>query len=97
MRSLKDKNNNGCIFLWMAVSLAMSGCSLSAQSPDFLVLHSYFPSWLVGALFALIATVALRYVLVKTGVDDHLPLRFFVYVGIWLIGTMAMAYLYSPR
>ena len=75
----------------------MAGCASGAQSPDFLFLNSYFPSWLVGSMAALVITVVLRVVLIRSGVDDFLPFRFFVYVGIWLILTMLFAYFYSPR
>lgn len=91
------KNKYVRLFFLLQAGLGLSGCTLAAQSPDFLVLNSYFPSWLVGALIALVLTVVIRYGFIKAGFDDYLPFRFFVYVGIWLIFSMAFSYLYSPR
>lgn len=93
-------NNNKkyiVFYLLLAFSGILSGCAIGAQSPDFLLLNSYFPSWLVGALVAVVLTVLIRYGFIKIGIDDYLPFRFFVYVGIWLIFSMAFSYFYSPR
>ena len=90
----------GRTLCWLAIIACcglLSGCSLGAQAPDFLILNSYFPSWLIGAIAATPVAVAVRYGLIRLGVDDYLPLRFFVYLGLWLILALAFAYLYSPR
>lgn len=73
------------------------GCASGGQAPDFLLLGSFFPSWLIGALIAVPVTVLIRSWLIKSGVDDYLPLRFFVYVGFWLVIAMLFTYFYSPR
>lgn len=83
-----------CLFILLG---GLTGCVSGAQSPDFLFLNSYFPSWLIGSLVALVLTIFVRFVLIKFAVDDFLPFRFFVYVGIWLTIAMAFAYIYSPR
>lgn len=76
---------------------ALAGCTSSPQAPAFLVLDSYFPSWLVGALAAFVVTVIFRALLIKTGVDDWIPARFWVYIAFWLSVSIAISYLYSPR
>lgn len=76
---------------------SLAGCTSGAQSPDFLLLNSYFPSWLIGSLVALVLTVFIRFLLIKASIDDYLPWRFFVYVAIWLVFSMAFSYFYSPR
>lgn len=81
----------------MVCCLLLTGCAVSAQSPDFLLLNSYFPSWLIGVFIAIPLTVLIRFGLIKAGIDDFLPFRFFVYVCIWLIIAMIFSYIYSPR
>lgn len=76
---------------------ALTGCSIEKKSPDFLLFNSYFPSWLVGALVAIPITMFARYLLIKSGIDDFLPWRFFVYIGFWAIVTAGFFYLNSPR
>lgn len=94
---MNNKNKYVLYFLGWMVGSGLAGCASGVQSPDFLFLNSYFPSWLVGAIAALLLTVVVRVVLIRCGVDDFLPFRFFVYVAIWLILTMAFSYFYSPR
>lgn len=83
--------------LLLFASLLLSGCSFGAQAPDFLLLNSYFPSWLIGAIAATPITVVVRYGLMRVGIDDFLPLRFWVYISFWLILALAFAYFFSPR
>ncbi|KUF41232.1 hypothetical protein AS359_10685 [Comamonas kerstersii] len=74
-----------------------SGCTGTGQAPDFLILNSYFPSWLVGALVAMVITVCIRVLLIKLDLDDYLPFRFFVYTALWLSISIVFTYIYSPR
>jgi hypothetical protein len=60
-----------------AVTL-LSGCS-SAPSKN--ILGSYFPSWMICALIGMGATVALRIVLAKAGIDEELPMPIAVYLA----------------
>lgn len=83
--------------LFLLSSLLLSGCTLGPQAPDFLLLNSYFPSWLIGAIAATPVTVMVRYGLIRIGIDDFLPLRFWVYISFWLILALAFAYFFSPR
>lgn len=74
----------------------VSGCG-PARAPSFLLLGSYFPSWLIGAGLSIPVTLLIRWGLVRAGVDDVLPARLFVYVCVAVIFTMAFAYYFSPR
>ena len=68
----------------------LSGCR---SAPSRNILGSYFPSWMICALIGLAATVALRAVLVKAGIDEDLPMPIVVYLAfatafslaIWLV------------
>jgi hypothetical protein len=74
-----------------AAGLALlSGCS---SAPSRNILGSYFPSWMICALIGMAATVVLRAVLAKTGIDEELPMPIVVYLAfatafslaIWLL------------
>ena len=68
----------------------LSGCS---SAPSRNILGSYFPSWMICALIGMGATVALRAVLAKAGIDEALPMPIVVYLAfatafslaIWLL------------
>ncbi len=68
----------------------LSGCS---SAPSRNILGSYFPSWMICALIGMGATVALRTVLAKAGIDAALPMPIVVYLAfatafslaIWLL------------
>jgi hypothetical protein len=70
--------------------LFLTGCS---SAPSRNILGSYFPSWMICALIGMVATVALRALLAKTGVDAALPMPIVVYLAfatafslaIWLL------------
>jgi hypothetical protein len=61
---------------WFAMFL--SGCS---SAPSRNILGSYFPSWMICALIGLAATVAVRALLVKAGIDGELPMPIVVYLA----------------
>lgn len=68
----------------------LTGCS---SAPSRNILGSYFPSWMICALIGLCATVAVRGLLVKVGIDKELPAPVVVYLalavafslGLWLL------------
>ena len=72
------------------VVLVLTGCS---SSPSRNILGSYFPSWMICALVGLAATVVLRVVLAKLGIDAELPIPIVTYLafatavslGMWLL------------
>ena len=66
---------------------ALAACS---ASPSRNILGSYFPTWMICALFGLLGVVALRAVLGKTGIDAALPVPMVVYLCTWLSVTLAI-------
>ena len=56
----------------------LSGCS---SAPSRNILGSYFPSWMICALIGMGATVAVRTLLAKTGIDAVLPMPIVVYLA----------------
>lgn len=83
------------ISLTVALSLLCSACG--TRAPSFLLLGSYFPSWLIGLIISIPLTVLIRLGLIKAGIDDVLPLRLFIYTCVALIFTMIFAFIFSPR
>lgn len=80
----------------LLLPLLVAGCG-SPQAPSFLIFDSYFPAWLVGVAVSIPLTLACRYVLIRLGIDDNLPLRLLVYVCLAICFTLAFAYFFSPR
>lgn len=80
----------------LLLPLLVAGCG-APRAPSFLILDSYFPTWLVGVAVAIPLTLACRYVLIRLGIDDELPLRLLVYVCLAICFTLAFAYFFSPR
>jgi hypothetical protein len=72
------------------VVLVLAGCS---SAPSRNILGSYFPSWMICALVGMGATVVLRLVLTKLGIDAELPIPIVTYLafatavslGMWLL------------
>ena len=80
----------------MLVLVLLSGCS-EGRAPSFLGLGSYFPAWLVGVAISIPLTIAIRSALIRTGIDDALPLRLLVYSCLCVLLTLAFTYAFSPR
>jgi hypothetical protein len=66
---------------------ALTACS---ASPSRNILGSYFPSWMICALFGLVGVVILRVVLGKAGVNATLPMPVVVYLCTWMAVTLAI-------
>ncbi len=70
--------------------LILSGCS---SAPSRNILGSYFPSWMICALVGMGATIALKVVLAKLGIDAEVPAPVVTYLafatavslGMWLL------------
>ncbi|HBQ91114.1 MAG TPA: hypothetical protein DD803_16885 [Alcaligenes faecalis] len=69
----------------------LGGCSLA---PSVSLAGSYFPAWLVCVLGALLLTLLIRWVLIRAGVDDALPMRLPVYACLTLALTFAALLLF---
>ena len=81
-----------CAFFFTRAVIAafaafLSGCS---SSPSRNILGSYFPSWMICALIGMGATVALRAVLAKAGIDDELPMPIVVYLALATAFSLAI-------
>jgi YtcA family len=74
----------------VAAPLFLTGCS---SAPSRSILGSYFPSWMICVLLALLATILVHGLLVKVGIDKELPIPIVVYLAfaiafsfsIWLL------------
>lgn len=80
----------------VAGCLLLSGCT-SPQAPAFYLAGSYFPSWLVGTAVGIVLMVPIRWLLIRMGIDDALPLRLLFYTCVVLIIAMAFSYAFSPQ
>jgi YtcA-like protein len=67
--------------------LCLAGCS---SAPSRNILGSYFPSWMICALIGLAATVAVRAVLAKAGIDGELPMPIVVYLALATAFSLAV-------
>lgn len=67
--------------------LCLTGCS---SAPSRNILGSYFPSWMICALIGLAATVAVRAVLAKAGIDGELPMPIVVYLALATAFSLAV-------
>ena len=56
--------------------LLLSGCR---GAPSFALAGSYFPAWLVFIFIAILATLLIRVVFIRLGIDDVLHFRLFIY------------------
>lgn len=96
MSEPRKSSDFGCLITGMLVLVLLSGCS-EGRAPSFLVLGSYFPAWLVGVAISIPLTIAIRSALIRTGIDDALPLRLLVYSCLCVLLTLAFTYAFSPR
>ncbi len=68
-------------------AMFLTGCS---SAPSRNILGSYFPSWMICALIGLAATVAVRALLVKAGIDGELPMPVVVYLALATAFSLAV-------
>jgi hypothetical protein len=62
-------------------TLTLAGCTRQS-SPNYPLFGAYFPAWLISAVFGILASLALRAIFVRVGLDDALPWRLPVYTGL---------------
>jgi hypothetical protein len=72
------------------LAAAVSGCARTPAAPTFTVFGSYFPAWIVCALAGLVLTLVSRIVFVRTGLDEHLPVRLLVYAALTVTWAVAI-------
>ena len=83
MRNTKVLN---CFAVSIATAL-LSGCN---AAPSRSILGSYFPSWMICVLAALVLTVVVRVALARTGIDEELPVPVLVYLAFLLAFSFAL-------
>jgi hypothetical protein len=74
----------------IALAAIPAGCGRGPIAPSFSVFGSYFPAWIVCTLAGLVVTLVVRAIFVKTGLDEHLPVRMLVYVALTLLTAIAL-------
>lgn len=74
-------------------ALALTGC-VQVGAPAFTLLGSFIPYWMVCAAIGLVVAIIVRVILIKTGIDDVLPLRLFVYLCLMLTVSFISALLF---
>jgi hypothetical protein len=78
-------------FARAALITGMSGLLQACSgAPSRNILGSYFPSWMVCALVALVLTIIVRGVFVRTGIDAVLPAPLVAYLGLFAAFTFAV-------
>ena len=65
-------------------SVALHGCS---NAPSRNILGSYFPTWMVCALIALVVTLVVRGLFVRAGIDAVLPVPLIAYLALFAAFT----------
>ena len=66
--------------------LFLAGCG---SAPSRNILGSYFPSWMICGLIGAGATIVIRGILVKLGVDKELPAKIVVYLALTIAFSFA--------
>ena len=64
--------------------LALACLPLGGCDPIFDVAGAYFPAWILCLVAGLLSTMAVREILLRTGIDQHLFWRPVAYVGCFL-------------
>jgi hypothetical protein len=59
-------------------------------SPAQNILGSYFPAWMLCALIGLILTVMIYVIFVKIGIDEFIPAKLMIYLGLAISLTFIM-------
>jgi YtcA family len=66
---------------------ALAGCS---SAPSRNILGSYFPSWMICALFGLGATLVVHGLLQRAGIAKEIPMPVVVYLALAVAFTLAL-------
>ncbi|MGD9888180.1 MAG: YtcA family lipoprotein [Halothiobacillaceae bacterium] len=70
--------------------LALVGCGLTS-SPMVPLYGAYFPAWLLSAALGIIASILVRMVFIRLGVDEGIPLRTLVYIALACLVAFLLA------
>jgi hypothetical protein len=72
------------------VGAALAPLSACSSAPSRNILGSYFPSWMICALLGMGATVVVRAILAKAGLDEELPVPIVVYLALATAFSLAI-------
>lgn len=67
------------------------------SGPSFSLFGAYFPSWMMCLAIAIIVTVVLRALFIRTGLDDILAFRLITYTGMVIAIACGLALLVYGR
>jgi len=62
------------------LGLPLAGCNGGA--PAIPLFGAYFPAWMLCAFGGILGAIAIRLVLIQIGIDDAIPVRLPIYLGI---------------
>ena len=65
----------------LALVLVLPGC-VSLGAPAIPPFGASFPSWLASPILGTLGAVIVRLVFIRAGIDDALPIRLPVYIGV---------------
>jgi len=74
----------------LAIAPLLAACSTMARSPSISVFGSFFPVWIICAVAAVIVTAIVRIILIRTGIDEHLPAPPLVYLCLAIGSSIAL-------
>ena len=78
------------IALLAPVVLGAPGCGLMT-SPSLPFYGAYFPSWLLCAVLGILASVLVRFLLIRLGIDEGIPFRTLVYIALACLVAFILA------
>lgn len=100
MAAMHGLNAQRCrLALTILLLPCLAGCNAVARSPSISVFGSFFPVWILCAVAGVILTAIARVLLIRTGIDDYLPVPALVYlclaigsaIGFWLLWSGGFA------
>lgn len=75
--------------------MLLAGCT-AGRNPTIAFYGAYFPSWIACSLIGVVGAVIVRAIFIKTGIDDMLVWRAFVYLCVALaIGFISSLLLFG--
>ena len=77
-------------FIFLPISLLLTGCQPAAHSPTVDVLGSYFPAWIFCILIGLAMTLVARQLLIGFKLRPYLPPAPVLYVCLLIVFTLTV-------
>lgn len=81
----------------LCLAATLASCEAAGSGPVIPLLGAYFPSWIASALIGIIATVILRLIFIKIGLDEIMPLRVVVYLFLAIAIGLGTSLLFFGR